>query len=247
MTYKKFYSQFYDLIYSKKNYKKEVSFIINLIKKKNIKVKKILELGSGTGSHGRYIKKLGYDIIGVEKSTHMIQISKKKKVNFKIYNFDLKKFRINKKFDLVLSLFHVINYMTKDIEVTKFFYTANYHLKKGGYFIFDTWHTPGVRNSKPFKTKKIYSNNNYKIEKKAAPLKISSKIYDIIYNFRIFNKITKFFFSFIEQHRIRHFTIEDLIKVGEKKGFEFVSSHKQLSMSKPNKYDWGATLLFKKS
>ncbi len=246
MVFRKFYSKFYDLVYLKKNYKKEISFILSLLKKRKIKFKKILELGSGTGSHGKYLKKLGYEIIGVEKSPQMIKISKEKKIGFKIYNSDLKKFRINKKFDLVISLFHVINYMTKEAALNKFFDTANYHLKKSGYLIFDTWYTPGVNFMKPSKITKIFNNKEFKVVKRVIPKKISKTNFDINYKFEIFNKSSKLLFNFYENHKIRHFGINDLVLAAKKKNFEFLSSHKQLSERKPNKNDWGALLIFKK-
>ena len=246
MIYRKFYSKFYDLVYFKKNYKKEISFLLNLLKKKQIKFKKILELGQGTGSHGKYLKKLGYDIIGVEKSSQMIKISKEKNIGFKIYNSDLKKFRINKKFDLVISLFHVINYMTKKTALNKFFDTAHYHLKKKGYLIFDTWYTPGVNFIKPSKRTKIFTNKEFKVVKKVFPKKIDESNFEINYKFNIFNKSSKLLFKFFEKHKIRHFDINDLILVAKKKNFQYLSIHKQLNESKPSKRDWGAILIFKK-
>lgn len=247
MNYKKFYSKYYDLVYSKKNYKKEVNFFFKLIKDNNFKIKKILELGSGTGNHGKYIKKAGYDIIGVEKSLPMIKFSKKKKIGFKIHNCDLKKFRIKKKFDLVISLFHVINYMIKDSEINKFFETAKFHLNKNGYLLFDTWHTPAIKFRKPSKIKKIFLNEKFKIVKNVNPKKINSKIYYINYNFEIFNKLSKRIDSFYETHKIRHFNIDELILFAKKKNFEFISSHKLFAIKKPSKLDWGATLIFKKT
>ena len=246
MAFKKFYSKFYDLVYFKKKYKKEISFLLNLLKKKKIKFKKILELGSGTGSHGKYLKKLGFDIIGVEKSSQMIKISKEKKIGFKIYNSDLKEFRINKKFDLVISLFHVINYMTKKTSLNKFFDTASFHLKKNGYLVFDTWYTPGVNFIKPSKKIKIFTNKEFKVVKKVFPKKTNKTNFDINYKFEIFNKSSGLLFHFFEKHKIRHFNIDDLVLVARKKNFEYLSSHKQLSESKPSKRDWGATLIFKK-
>ena len=161
MVFRKFYSKFYDLVYLKKNYKKEISFILSLLKKRKIKFKKILELGSGTGSHGKYLKKLGYEIIGVEKSPQMIKISKEKKIGFKIYNSDLKKFRINKKFDLVISLFHVMSYQITNEDIVSVFKTAYNNLKEGGLFIFDIWYAPAVIHLKPeIRIRKIKTETN---------------------------------------------------------------------------------------
>jgi SAM-dependent methyltransferase len=246
MNYKKFYSKYYDFVYDKKNYKKEVDFFFKLIKKNTPKIKKVLELGSGTGNHGKYIKEKGYNIIGVEKSLSMIRLSNIKKNNFKIYNCDLKKFRIHQKFDLIISLFHVINYMVKDSDINKFFETAKFHLNKGGYLLFDTWYTPAVKFRPPSKIKKIILSKEFKIIKNVSPKKTSKKTYNIKYNFKIFNRLFKIIDSFDETHKIRHFDIDELILFAKKRRFEFISSHKLFAKSKPSKLDWGATLIFKK-
>mgnify|MGYP001594940493 CR=1 FL=1 len=52
--YKKL-AEYYDLFYQSKDYKKESEFIINLLRKHN--VKRILDVGCGTGNHIVILKK----------------------------------------------------------------------------------------------------------------------------------------------------------------------------------------------
>ena len=63
-TFKKS-SDFYDLVYSSKDYSEEASFVLRLLKKYNFADNKILEYGSGTGKHAQVLCNLGYDITGV--------------------------------------------------------------------------------------------------------------------------------------------------------------------------------------
>ena len=115
----KLYSSYYDVIYKKKNYKLETSFIINLIKKySSAKNPLILELGSGTGGHANILNKKKYKIEGIEKSKLMIQNFKEKNKKIKIYNQDMRSFTLKKKYDVVIALFCVVNYLTstKDFE-----------------------------------------------------------------------------------------------------------------------------------
>ena len=51
--FKNNYSKVYDILYSKKNYKLEVNYIIKLLNKFKLK-KSILDLGCGTGKHLSY-------------------------------------------------------------------------------------------------------------------------------------------------------------------------------------------------
>ena len=71
-VFKKNYSRIYNILYSKKNYKLEVQYIIKLLKKFNLKSKKILDLGCGSGGHLPYFIKKDYEVVGVEKNKYMI-------------------------------------------------------------------------------------------------------------------------------------------------------------------------------
>src|ERR1700757_3513991 len=73
------YSQYYDLLYKDKNYKKETNYVHSLIKSYAANTKKILELGSGTGIHACEFARLGYDMLGVDRSKTMLNMANKRK------------------------------------------------------------------------------------------------------------------------------------------------------------------------
>ena len=75
--FSKEYANLYDLIYKKKNYKKEFFFIKKIINKYLIRSKSILDLGCGTGNYSNLMTKLGLEVVGVDKSMHMLSIAKK--------------------------------------------------------------------------------------------------------------------------------------------------------------------------
>jgi 2-polyprenyl-3-methyl-5-hydroxy-6-metoxy-1,4-benzoquinol methylase len=99
---------------SKKHWK---SLYINILKKFNIKNKKILEIGSNDGFLLKQFKKNNF-ILGVDSSKEMVKVAKKNKVPSlkKIFNkktsVDLKK--KYGKFDLILAN-HVLNHADNDI------------------------------------------------------------------------------------------------------------------------------------
>ncbi len=51
------YSQYYDLLYSDKNYVKETNYIISVLTHNGLENSNILEFGSGTGKHGSLLAK----------------------------------------------------------------------------------------------------------------------------------------------------------------------------------------------
>lgn len=246
MNFKKFYSKYYNLIYKNKNYEDEANYIINLLKIKKLKIKKILELGAGTGAHAKYFFKKGFSIVCVEKSKEMIKNFQIKSKRVEIINTDLKKLKLQKKFDLVLSMFHVVNYMVKQFEINLFFNAASKHLNKGGILIFDTWYYPSIRHSPLQKTKKLLSDNFFKIIREGYPFKVSKKIFDIKYCIEVINLKNLNNYTFTEKHRVRAFDIQELDKIAKKYDFKQVANYAFLKYTKPNKNSFAATMIYKK-
>lgn len=173
--YKKF-AIYYDKLYSKKNYKKEINFVDNFIKKhlKN-KRKTLLDVACGTGNHTLLLKQKGYIITGIDNSAKMLKIAKDriKKLNF--IEADMRNFKLKNKFDVITCLFASINY-NQNYKVLKETLTNFYnHLKKTGIIIFDL----GINNKslRNYQNKKptYYFDKKLKIVRLAQYLKKNNK------------------------------------------------------------------------
>ena len=57
---------------------------------------------------------------------------------------DIRSVRLGRRFDAVISLFHVMSYQILDSEVAAVLDTAACHLAPGGLLLFDVWHGPAV-------------------------------------------------------------------------------------------------------
>ncbi|MDD5638713.1 MAG: class I SAM-dependent methyltransferase [Candidatus Pacebacteria bacterium] len=60
------------------NYKGDVDIINDWIKKGNYKVKNILEIGCGAGRYLKFLKKLGYKCVGVDKDVDILEYARQK-------------------------------------------------------------------------------------------------------------------------------------------------------------------------
>ncbi len=157
------YAQYYDLLYQDKNYREEVDFIITLIKN-NAKapVKNILNLGCGTGNHDKFLVKNGYLITGVDFSAGMIKAAVDKGLeNVTFIQEDISQFKLPQKFDIVLSLYHVMSYLVTMEQLDATLQTVKKHLSKDGIFIFDFWYGPTVKKTKPTDSIKRIENEKY--------------------------------------------------------------------------------------
>ena len=186
MIFKKKYSKIYNHIYKKKDYIKESNYIIDLLKKNKILKKNILELGLGTGNHAKYLIKKNYHVVGVEKSSSMLKLAKKIP-KLKCILGDIRNIRLNKKFDVILSLFHVINYMLTNSDINNFFRTASIHLRKNGLLVFDTWNDRAVKIGQ-MSENKFFKINNYNIQKISYSKTTEKKFIAIIFKFIVKKK-----------------------------------------------------------
>ena len=142
-VFQKKYSEIYDLVYQDKDSESEINLLENFLKEYG--VKKILDIGCGTGRHSMILAKKGYDILGIDKSIDMVKIArtKIKSDNLRFKHCSILKFKKQEIFDACISLFDVIGYLKKK-DIPKFFKIVSEHLQKNGLFIFDYWNTDNV-------------------------------------------------------------------------------------------------------
>lgn len=243
-------SQYYDLIYNDKNYEYESRYISKLIKKYNPKTKKILDVGCGTGRHAEFLDDNGFDVTGIDLSEKMIKIalenSKKtgKDIKYKVSNAN--NFKINQKFDTIVSLFHVISYQDQNKKLINTFKSIYNHLNEGGIFIFDFWYGPGVLTELPSSREKKFKNENLEINRKSFPNLIYSKnIVDVKFKINVKTKLKEY--SFQESHRMRYFFEPELELIANLQGFTILNSLEWLKFKNPNHNSWHALWILKKN
>jgi SAM-dependent methyltransferase len=240
------YADYYSLIYSDKDYKGESDYIVSLLKKFGCLEGELLELGCGTGGHAQYLVLNDYTVFGVELSSSMVD-SAIVVPNFKIQQGDIRALDLNKEFDAVISLFHVISYQINDEDLHAVFKTAYDHVKKDGLFIFDFWYTPAVYNLKPTVRLKKYESESLRIHRISEPIVNSlESIVDVNFTIFIENIKTNEIQKISENHRMRHFTIPELRKLALDLKFELVFVEGFMTNDLPNTNSWAATVIFKK-
>jgi len=154
----------YDAIYAKKQYGQEARVINKLIRLYNVKGKRLIDLGCGTGKHCVEFARLGYMPTGIDCSLPMLTIAKQnidasgRFVN--LIHTKIDSYKPRKKFDVATSLFHVLSYQTTNDSVEKYFRAASRCIKPGGLFIFDCWYGPGVFFLAPKNSKRALRFNN---------------------------------------------------------------------------------------
>jgi len=246
------YSRIYDLIYKDKNYKQEVAYIEKLIKRYSDRSSKSLfDIGCGTGSHGFWFMKKGYSVTGIDRSAAMISIAKKHNLSSDLIEFrvaDAKSFSLSKKFNIAVSLFHVMSYLTANKDFIKSLNNIHKHLNQGGLFIFDFWYGPAVLTQKPEIRRQSISNEEISIKRTALPkIDYHTNTVDVFYKIIARDKLSGAKQNIKEHHLMRYFFLPELSLMLENAGFEVIKCLKWMSLKEgPSNKSWSALIIAKK-
>src|SRR3989304_4338464 len=116
------YADAYDHIYRDKDYDEECRLLKRLFGEYAAKpVRRILDLGCGTGNHAIRLAADGYDVGGVDLSRDMLRIAEQKAqergVSLRWHQADIRDLSLGEKFDAVLMMFAVLGYQLENADV----------------------------------------------------------------------------------------------------------------------------------
>jgi SAM-dependent methyltransferase len=248
------YAEYYDLLYNEKKHSSEVFYIQKLLKKYSPGSQVLLELGCGTGIHASLLAKLGYKIHGVDFSKNMLRYANKRRSELSeetlsrlsLSQGDIRNIRLNRKFDAIISIFHVINYLTANKELQETLQTVVDHLKPGGIFIFDSWYGPAVLSNPPTVRIKRFENDEIRVVRISEPfLHPDENVVDVKYQLFIRCKKTGTVKEINEIHRMRYLFKPEINILCNKFGLTLLDHHEWLTMKKPGIETWGVCFISK--
>jgi SAM-dependent methyltransferase len=242
------YASYYNLLYRDKDYIGEAQFIHQLIQNHTPNAQSILELGCGTGNHATLLAKEGYSVHGIDFSDEMLQQARDRlsTIPYELLSHltfssgDIRQVRLDQKFDVILSLFHVISYQTTNEDLQAAFTTAKEHLKPGGIFIFDCWYGPAVLSETPSIRVKRLENDEVQITRIAEPLMYpNDNLVDVNYQVFIKDKINGTVDELQEIHRMRYLFKPEINLLLNNLGFIIVDCNEWITGYIPSFKTWG--------
>ena len=236
------YAYYYDMIYKDKDYQKEAEIVQQLIQEYQSGKggKRLLNLGCGTGKHDNEFEKLGYETFGIDISETMIKIAKENNEESKFEVADIRNcfLKGQGKFDIVISLFHVMSYQNKNEDILNAFNTAYENLRDKGLFVFDVWYGPGVLSDRPGTRVKKASNQSYEVIRYATPtMYANDNIVNVHYDIVVIDedeKVTKI----EEDHSMRYFFKPEIEYMLKQSGFELVVCLDCQTLKEPDFDSW---------
>lgn len=248
------YSRYYDLLYRDKDYAGESRYVANLIEKAAPSSRSVMEIGCGTGAHAAELARQGYDVTGVDMSEGMLAAAEMRKngmppgiaSRLSFAPGDARTVRLGRRFNAVISLFHVMSYQTSNADLAAAFATARAHLLPGGVFVFDCWYGPAVLRQWPTVTKKRLSDESTEVNRVATPeIHVNRNVVDVNYDVEITDINTRVTETLQETHSMRYLFTPEIELALETAGMKLVDSRAWMTDDPPGLDSWGAVFVAK--
>lgn len=246
------YAAYYDLLYKGKDYAGEVAYLHALIQQHAGEAKDLLELGCGTGIHAAHFAQLGYRVHGIDRSEEMLARASAMVASLdtpigervRLEQGDVRSWRGPRRFDVVLSLFHVFSYQISDADVHAAFATAAAHLDPGGLLAIDFWYGPAVQVIGPEARVKNMENGAIRVTRRAVP-KCYHDLHrvDVHYEVSIEDCNGGGSSHFHETHHMRYFFKPELRAFLEEAGLQPILFREWLTDKEPSSSSWNAMLV----
>ena len=250
------YSRYYDLLYRDKDYVGEAGYVHDLLRQHAPGARSLVEIGCGTGAHAAQLASLGYDVVGVDMSEGMLAAAEARRRDLPAMRAeqirfsagDARSVRLGRRFDAVISLFHVMSYQTSNDDLSAAFATAGEHLEPGGVFIFDCWYGPGVLTERPSVTVKRLSDEAIEVTRVAEPvMHVAQNLVDVNYSVTIADRITGRVETIHETHRMRYLFTPEIAMLLHAAGMTLVESREWMTDRAPGLHSWAACFVARPS
>lgn len=244
------YAYYYNSFYKDKNYSEEANQVDTILKRYGKNIKSVINFGCGTGNHDIELIKLGYDMEGIDLSNSMIEVAKR---NIDLLGMvekfsvaDVRSYVPQKKYDAVVSLFHVMSYQNRNEDILCAFKSARNCLSKDGIFLFDVWYGPGVLTDLPMVRVKEVEDDRYKLTRIARPiLNDKTSIVDVCYEVLITSKEDNVTKILNEVHNMRYFFRPELELMLNMSDFELIDNIDCNSLNDTNYDSWTSYFIAK--
>ncbi len=234
------FAQVYDIFMDNVPYDEWVEYLHKMLIEHGVDKGLVLELGCGTGNVTRRLRNLGYDMIGLDNSSEMLELAREKEMN--IYNKpqspilyinqDMREFELYGTVAGVVSICDSMNYVTDKEDLLDTFKLVNNYLDTNGVFIFDL--------NTHYKYNNILSDNVFAEDREDCSF-IWTNYYDEEeqineYDISLFVKIDKdreIFERFSEIHYQKAYELQTIIDLIEEAGMEFLAVYDAFTHSQP--------------
>lgn len=208
-------AQYYDLIYSSKDYKREVAHLRELILKyKKSHGEELLDVACGTGNHLKYLRD-DFLCTGIDIHEEILDVAREHVKGVTFERGDMMTFDLDKTFDIIVCLFSSIGYVKTYSNLKRTLRNFVQHAKPGGVIIIEPWLTRAdYRVGSPHMT--VYDGEEIKIARLSVS-QIEENISVIDMHYLIAEK-DKGVQHFVDRHELGLFEIDETLEYMKEAG-----------------------------
>ena len=130
-------AEVYDMLFPEVDYREWALYVSRLLKFTRKPVRRILEVGCGTGNLTGELIRLGYEVVGVDASEGMLEIARKKLPGVRFVRADVRDMDLGEQYDAVVSTFDSLNNLLTEGDLLSAFKNIRKHLRPHGIFVGD--------------------------------------------------------------------------------------------------------------
>lgn len=252
MNFVKSYARFYDLLYNDKDYARECRYIIRLLQRHSARrVRSVLDIACGTGSHAFHLASLGMNVVACDLSADMISVARTKHVsptNPRYFVRDIRNLGCIGNFDCATCMFAALNYARSHSDMEAILKGVHSNLKEGGLFLCDVWNGLAVLKHPPSNRIKYVNNRTTSIIRSSeSKIDEVTQSCEVKFRLTIFQKGMVSPLTYRETHVLKVLLPSELKYIFSKNGFRVIDFHPFLKpKTKLTSNDWNMTIVAKK-
>lgn len=240
------YARYYDLLYRDKDYAGEAAWVRGVLARLAPGARSVLDLGCGTGAHAAFLAREGYEVHGLDGSGEMLRRAEGRARELppgsgalSFSRGDVRTARLGRRFDAVVSLFHVMSYQTGTEDLRAAFGTAAAHLGPGGLLLFDAWYGPAVLAERPAVRVKRMEDAETAVVRIAEPdLDADANRVDVRYTVLVRDRATGAVEEIRELHRMRYLFTPEVGELLREAGFSLLEAGEWMTGRPPGLGTW---------
>ncbi len=233
--YEKF-AEWYDIMYDFYDHDADCDYLEQIIERYHLdtKVKSVLDIGCGTGSHAINLARRGYHVTGIDISEGQIQRAIQKRQDRENPTFhvaDMRSFNLVEKFDAAVSFFGSMGYVVDEGDIQKALAKIHHHLNPNGLFIFEFWNARAVLHNH-FSWHKAEKDDLKIIRLSKSEFDHSTNVVSIHFDGYVLSG-DKLVDTFEETHKLRAYSAREMVEILKHSGFEVMGIFENLSFEMP--------------
>lgn len=241
----------YDALYKDKNYQAECDMLEEVFRRFGRgTIHSILDLGCGTGGHAIPLSQRGYEVVGVDRVSSMIEIARRKArqhANAHPPRFevgDIRNFELGYTVDAIICMFAVLGYQTSNADLFATLSNVRRHLRPGGLFVGDIWYGPAVLKQRPSdRLKQAWAGDQRIIRVSKARLDTARDLVEVTFHLWCL-RADQVIQESEETHHIRYFFQPEIEFFLNQAGLEMLSVYAcGQGDQPPSEETWNATVV----